>query len=236
MSNNNSAGNITKSLQLTNDSQQPAPDSLVGFMCLPGELRTRIYELVLLDEEDVSPLGVFRKELSPGFLCANKTIHSEATWTLQQESILFLQCQFQKGCHLPPQNRQQKMQVTFGISPLNFQGFPKSGMSTSGSTAPTRSKSSTVAAPTLSTITITRDSTDNMEIMLCNLHNPQCATEVLNLVDSRLRAFLSLQEVILQVYEDAPSDQIMSKRTDGQLRLNIVSARQILYCVDGDEL
>lgn len=47
-----------------------------------------------------------------------------------------------------------------------------------------------------------------MELRLDDLDNPKIVTEALKLVDTRFRAISSLQEIIVEVYEDGPSDHI----------------------------
>jgi len=47
-----------------------------------------------------------------------------------------------------------------------------------------------------------------MERKLDALDNPKLVAEALSLVDTRLRAILSLQEIIVEVYKDGLSDHI----------------------------
>lgn len=50
-----------------------------------------------------------------------------------------------------------------------------------------------------------------MELQLDNLDYYNAATEVLTLVDTRFRTISSLQEIILEVYEDGPSDHLRKR-------------------------
>lgn len=47
-----------------------------------------------------------------------------------------------------------------------------------------------------------------MEVKLDALDHPKIVAEALALVDARFRAFSSLQEIIVEVYEDGPSNHI----------------------------
>ena len=55
------------------------------------------------------------------------------------------------------------------------------------------------------------DSTYVMELKLDALDSPRIVTKALALVDVRLRTMSSLQEIIVQVYEDGPSGDIKTK-------------------------
>jgi hypothetical protein len=52
-----------------------------NFLKLPSELRNRIYELWLFHEKPLDPWIDYnqRHELAPCVLCANKTVHHEAS-------------------------------------------------------------------------------------------------------------------------------------------------------------
>ena len=50
-----------------------------------------------------------------------------------------------------------------------------------------------------------------MELRLDALDNPKVVIEALKLVNTHFRAISSLQEVIVEVYEDGPSDHIRRK-------------------------
>jgi hypothetical protein len=55
----------------------------------------------------------------------------------------------------------------------------------------------------LVTVTTSLYSTDAIEVRLDRLDHPKTAAEPLALVDARFRAISSLQEIIVEVYEDA---------------------------------
>lgn len=60
----------------------------------------------------------------------------------------------------------------------------------------------------LSALTTTLYSTNTMELRLDHLDHPKVATAALKLVDTRFRAISSITEIILEVYEDGPSDHL----------------------------
>ncbi|KFZ16344.1 hypothetical protein V502_05150 [Pseudogymnoascus sp. VKM F-4520 (FW-2644)] len=55
---------------------------------------------------------------------------------------------------------------------------------------------------------MSRHSTNIMEHRPDELENPKIVAEALTLVNARFRAISSLQDIIVEVYEDAPSDYI----------------------------
>jgi hypothetical protein len=60
----------------------------------------------------------------------------------------------------------------------------------------------------LGTLTTSLQSTNAMEVKPDALDYPKIVAEALALVDARFRAISSLQEIIVEVYEDGPSDHI----------------------------
>ena len=63
----------------------------------------------------------------------------------------------------------------------------------------------------LSTLTTSLYSTNAMEPRLDALDNPKVVTESLRLVNTYFRAISFLQEIMVEVYEDGPSDHIRRK-------------------------
>ena len=60
----------------------------------------------------------------------------------------------------------------------------------------------------LGTLTTSLHSTNAMEVKLDALDYPKIVAKALALVDARFRAISSLQEIIVKVYKDRPSDHI----------------------------
>jgi len=63
----------------------------------------------------------------------------------------------------------------------------------------------------LRTLTTSLSSTHAMELRLDALDNPKIVIEALMLVNTRFRAILSLQDIIIEVYEDGPSGYMRRK-------------------------
>ncbi len=62
----------------------------------------------------------------------------------------------------------------------------------------------------LSTLETSLDSTNSIELRLDDLDHHKLATEALELVNTQFRAIPSIQEIILNVFEDGPSDCLRS--------------------------
>jgi hypothetical protein len=60
----------------------------------------------------------------------------------------------------------------------------------------------------LSLLTTSLYSTNSMELRLDNLDNHNLATEALKLIDTRFRDLPSIQDIIVEVFEDGPNDHI----------------------------
>jgi hypothetical protein len=73
----------------------------------------------------------------------------------------------------------------------------------------------------IATLETSLRTTSAMEFTIAALDSPRTAAEVLALVDARFKAILSLREVIVNVYDEPPSDDLRRKirAADGQLRL-----------------
>ncbi|KAK1764239.1 hypothetical protein QBC33DRAFT_457687 [Phialemonium atrogriseum] len=198
--------------QLTN--QQPTiAETPTGFLSLPSELRNEIYELILLCQEPIDPCDEYNRrqqQLTLGLLRTNKAVHDEAsslfysrnrfdfTNATPEEVSLFIEkigssnagcirhilIEFPQFLHLGSDD------VTLVEDSASILAIIQSGCAN------------------LSTLTTSIDSTSAMESRLDGLDNYKVATEVLNLVDARFKAISSLQHIILEVYEDGPSDHI----------------------------
>lgn len=60
----------------------------------------------------------------------------------------------------------------------------------------------------MSTLTTSLDSTNAMELELDGLDNPNIVIEALRSVNACFRGISSIQEIVVEVYEDSPSDHI----------------------------
>ena len=59
------------------------------FLDLPSELRNKIYEQLLVQQERINPYNE-RESLTPGLLRANKTVYSEASSVLYAQNCFDL--------------------------------------------------------------------------------------------------------------------------------------------------
>lgn len=198
--------------QLTN--QQPTiAETPAGFLSLPSELRNEIYELILLCQEPIDPSDKYNRrqqQLTPGLFRANKAVHGEAS------SLFYSRNRFDFTNATPKEVSLFIEQIGSSSSGcirhilIDFPQFLNLG---SDDVTLVEDSVSILAiiqsgCANLSTLTTSIDSTDAMESRLDDLDNHKVATEVLSLVDSRFKAISSLQQIILEVYEDGPSDHI----------------------------
>ncbi|KAI4199390.1 MAG: hypothetical protein LQ348_001890 [Seirophora lacunosa] len=183
-----------------------------NFFGLPREIRDQIYELVLLHQEPIDPWVDYNRpqKLNPELLRANMTVHREAGSTFYGQNrfdftmgtpedvasflgqtgrnnanyIRHIHIDFSKFHHLDAGN------VTLEDASVGILANIQS------------------SCTNLSTLTTSRYSTFAMELRLDALDSPEVATEALKLADTHFRAFPSLHEIIVEVYEDGPSDHI----------------------------
>ncbi|KAH6652794.1 hypothetical protein BKA67DRAFT_301437 [Truncatella angustata] len=184
---------------------------MTNFLSLPRELRDQIYGLCLLREEPFDPwMGYdLRQELTIGLFRVSKTVHHETSslfYTLNHfdfstatpgEIALFITAigthsnyirhihiNFPQFLHLEPGN------VTLEDSHIGILANIQSGCTN------------------LSTVTTSLWSSNAMELKLDALDYPKIVNEALKLADSHFRGIPSLQEIIVELYEDGPNDHI----------------------------
>lgn len=190
-------------------------DMSANFLKLPSELRNRVYELCLLNQEPINPWMDYnqRQELTPGLLRVNKTVHREAS------SLFYAQNRF--DFTMATADDVASFLETIGYNNagciqhlyLNFPNFryldPGDVTLEEGSISVLASIQS--SCTNLKTLTTSLYSTNAMELRLDGLDNPKIVIEALKLVDTSFRAILSLQEIIVEVYDDGPSGYIRRK-------------------------
>jgi hypothetical protein len=183
-----------------------------NFLSLPSELRNRVYELCLLNQEPIDPWIDHnqRQEFTPGLLRANKTVHREAS------SLFYAQNRFD----FTTANSEDVASFLGRIGRNNADcirhvcvNFPEFLYLDLGDVTLEDNSVGILAniqsgCANLSTLTTSLYSTNDMELRLDALDNPKIVTEALRLVNTRFRAISSLQEVIVEVYEDGPSNHI----------------------------
>ncbi len=175
-------------------------DMSTNFLNLPNELRNRVYKLCLLHQEPIDPWSDYnqRLELTPGLLRANKTVHREAsslfyaqnrfnfTTVTPKDVASFLETIDRNACHI------QHVCVTFP----DFHRKPDNITLSDDSINIFTSIQSKCA--NLSTLTTFALSTGP----IMAVDDPEIATEVLKLVDTRFRSIPSLEKIITSVFND----------------------------------
>ena len=183
-----------------------------NFFSLPRELRDQIYELVILHQEPIDPWADYGPpyNLAPELLRTNKTINREASLLLYSqnrfdftsstpENVASFVEQIGRNnadnirhiCVDFPKFRYLDLgDVTLEDDSVDIFGTLQSGCAS------------------LSTLTTSRYSTNAMELRLDALDNPKLVTEALKLVNTLFRTVSTIQKIIVEVYEDGPSDYI----------------------------
>jgi hypothetical protein len=186
-----------------------------NFLKLPSELRNTVYELCLLHQEPINPWIEYnqRQELTLGLLRANKTIHREAS------SLFYAQNRF--DFTIATSKDVASFLGKIGRNNADFirhvcVNFPKFLYLEPGDVTLEEDSIGIFAniqsgCANLSKLTTSLYSTNAMELRLDALDNPKIVTEALMLVNTRFRAISSLQEIIVEVYEDGSSDYIRRK-------------------------
>ncbi|KAL8721129.1 MAG: hypothetical protein Q9181_007775 [Wetmoreana brouardii] len=183
-----------------------------NFFSLPPEIRHQIYELVLLHQEPIDPWVKYnrRQELTPGLLRANKTVHRETSLLFYAQNRF----DFTMGTH------EDVASFLGQIGRKNadyirhiYANFPEllnldpGDVTLEDESVGILAKIQSSCA-NLRTLTTSLYSTNAIELNLDALDNPKVVTEALKLVNTYFRAISSLQEIIVEVYEDGPSDYI----------------------------
>jgi hypothetical protein len=154
-----------------------------------------------------------RRELTPGLLRANKTVHHEAS------SLLYAQNRFDFATATPEDLA--SFLRTIGDNNANSirhicVDFPSLRDLEPGNVTLEEGSDGILAniqsaCANLRTLTTSLSSTHAMELGLDALDNPNIVTEALTLVNTRFRAISSLQNIIVEVYDDGPSGYIRRK-------------------------
>ena len=188
-----------------------------NFLKLPSELRNRVYELCLLHHEPIIPWGYFnqRRGLTPELLRANKTVYREAS------SLLYTQNRFDFFMATPrdvasflrligDNNANCIRHICVDFPAIRERETGNVTLEGDSDGVLTNIQSS---CANLRTFTTSLTSTYAMDliIMLSIVDNAKIVTEVLPLANTRLRAISSLQDIIVEVYEDITSDDMRRK-------------------------
>ncbi|KAH0425483.1 hypothetical protein CcaCcLH18_10942 [Colletotrichum camelliae] len=181
----------------------------IDILDLAGELRNKIYELVLLVELPVDPWSwpERTRNITPGLLRVNKTIHDEA------RSILYGRNRF----NFATATSEEIASFLTNIGEANagcirhivirfpqfFSLEPPEVMLENDSTAILMAIQRSCI--NLSTLTTSLASTSAMELKFDDQDNLQVVKQALSMVDDHFQAMRSVTQVVLEVYEDGPS-------------------------------
>lgn len=191
-----------------------------NFLKLPNELRKRIYGLCLLHEESINPWtykeeDIFawiaqHQKLPSGLFRANKLIHLEAA------SLFYGQNHFDFTTANPVDTIEFLSTIgrNAGFIRRASINFPNVRNLEPGNVTIEESDSSLLAilqssCANLSTLTTALDSTNEVALKLDALDHPKLITEALKLVNDRFRAIAPLQAIVVEVYENGPSEYIV---------------------------
>ncbi|TVY28417.1 hypothetical protein LHYA1_G002829 [Lachnellula hyalina] len=188
---------------------------MTNFRDLPSELRNRIYQLCLLEQEPIDPYSHWspREGLTPGLLRVNKTVHREAS------PLFYAHNRFDFTLATPEQvasflgtigsnnaNYIQHIHVDFPI----FRDLESGNITLEEGSMGVFANIQNICT-NLSTLTTHVYSTNDTVMKLDALDDPKIATEALTLVNTRFRAILSLRDINVEVYKYGPSEDIKSK-------------------------
>lgn len=162
-------------------------------------------------EEPINPWdnSNYRGELSPALLGTNMAINSEARLLLYQNRFDFTPIS-SNGVSSFLENIGRDNADCIRYIAIEFPSFRglELGSVTIGDDDIRILEVIQSNCAKLKTLAMSRHSTNIMEHRLDELDNPKIAAEALTLVNTRFRAISSLQDIIVEVYEDAPSDYI----------------------------
>jgi len=197
----------------------------LNFFSLPSEVRNTIYELILLSEEPIDPYVYYHplQDFTPGLFRANKAVHREAC------SLLYAQNCFDFTSRTLDDIVSFLTQIgRYNASYIRhiYIDFPKFKSLEAGSITLEDDSDFILATiqsdcPNLQTLKTSLGSTNAMELRLDAQDTPKILGEALKLVDTRFRASSSLQEITVEAYEDAPSDQLRREMRDCGWKISI---------------
>lgn len=187
-----------------------------NFLSLPSELRNNIYEQLLVLQEPIAcPTQPWSRQpqlqaLTPGLLRTNKTVQLEASSIFYaQNRFDFTECAAEDITSFLGQigriNANYILYIYIDFPIVHYQDLHDITLEDDSVRILAKIQSDCTK---LSTLTTSLYSTNTMEVKLDALDNPKIVVEALALVDTHFRAISSLQEIIVEAYEDGPSDHI----------------------------
>ena len=194
----------------------------MSILSLPGELRNNIYRLILSHQDPISFSNYTywlhdnrRKQHTPGIFRANKAIHHEASTFFYAENCFdFTTCNAEAGASFLKRIDRNAIHIQH-----IYLNFPKFQYLDPGDITLEDHSARLLAniqrsCANLRTVRTSLQSTTAMEYRLDKLDHLRVATEALKMVDTKFKAMPSLPEIIVEVYEDGPSDYIRRKMTE----------------------
>jgi len=212
----------------------------LNFFSLPGEIRNKIYEELLVlpqpvtidiatdswhDLHGVLPaVKLDTSGLCLALLHVSKRVYSEASFLFYSENHFTLPDQ-----ESPPGYPLQSAILTSFLDRIGRQNasllhhiciaFPAFDDYHIGRVTLREDSIRTLElirlnCPNIITLETSLVTTDAMEVAINALDSPQAATEALALVDARFKAISPLEEVIVNVYDKPPNDDLRKKIRD----------------------
>jgi hypothetical protein len=206
-------------------------DMVSNFLNLPWELRDQIYTLVLLHQEPIGLCGVNSDQFTPGLFRVSKIIYYEAT------SLFYTKNRFDFTGRAVEHIRRSFSQIgRYNADYIQHIciGFPafvvdrESGNVTLENDTDAILTNIQSCCANLRTLTISLyggdaiSELDAVWLQRDKQENLKVVTEVLKLVNSRLRAISSLQEIIVETDEDGPNFHIQRRMESHGWKINVV--------------
>ena len=180
-------------------------------LSLPRELRNQIYELVLLHPQPIEPFSHYgwQQHSLLGLLSVNKMVHREASSIFYGQNrfdLFYVTCETLASFwgQIGRNNADCIRHIYIRFPDVCFDSEDVSIKENSIDILANIQSS----CANLSTLKIPLFSTDGMELQLAAYENPKVATEALELANTHFRRIQSLDEIIVEVCEEAPSAHV----------------------------
>ncbi|CAO2655007.1 Nn.00g117400.m01.CDS01 [Neocucurbitaria sp. VM-36] len=184
----------------------------ISFFSLPSELRNTVYELVLLHQEPIYPCVYYsqHQKLTPELFRANKAVHREASSLFYSRNSFDLTDRTAESVasfldQIGQKNAGYIRQIYIDFPTFSHLDVDDIAIKDDSACILTNIQKH---CTNLSTLTTSLYSTNAMELRLDAIEHPKIVSEALRLADTYFRAIVSLQDIMLEVYEDGPSAHI----------------------------
>jgi len=210
-----------------------------NLLSLPGELRNAIFQQLLMDQEPINPRNrpCLPQALTPELLRVNKAIHHEASSLLYTQNCFdFTTCDSEDLISFLSQigrNNASRIRHFY----IDFPDIPNLGTDnvTLGEDCVRVLAGIQSECTNLSTIRTSLRSTNATALKLDALDKPHIVAEALALVDTHFRAITSLQQIIVEVYEDGPSAALRRVMESHGWTLNVTEQADEFRFICGNE-